>query len=106
MTSVLSRSLIAAMLALALFLGGCEKSKVTDENYAQLKMGMTLNQVQNILGSSGDDETPPAGMSISGGGIGTQTAAPEKIYTWKSKNIKIIVTVKDGKVVQLAKNPI
>ena len=31
------------------------------------------------------------------------TAAPENIYVFKSKDLKIIVTVKSGKVVQTSK---
>jgi hypothetical protein len=106
MTSVLSRCALAMVMAFALVLGGCEKTKVNEDTFSQIKAGMTLNQVENILGGSGEDETPPAGMSISGGGIGTQSAAPEKIYTWKSKTLKILVYVKDGKVVQAEKRPI
>jgi hypothetical protein len=40
---------LAALLAAALLLAGC--SKVTAENYAKLKVGMTSQEVSAILGS-------------------------------------------------------
>lgn len=97
---------LAALVLVAACASGCDKTKVTEENFAQIKTGMTLNQVENILGGSGTDEASAAGMSISGAGIGTQTASPEKIYTWKSKTLKILVYVKDGKIVQAEKRAI
>jgi hypothetical protein len=44
----LSRAALAAGLAALLGLAGC--SKVTQENYDQLKMGMEYAEVVNILG--------------------------------------------------------
>ncbi|HMN39411.1 MAG TPA: hypothetical protein PKE29_01100 [Phycisphaerales bacterium] len=91
--------------ALCLIAAGCEESKVTDANFAKITKGMTISQVQSILGS-GKDETSSAGYTISGGGVLGSQAAPEKVYTWKSKDLQIIVTMKDGKVVQMEKRPI
>ncbi len=95
--------LLALTLAAFLALAGCEKSKVTTENYDKITVGMTMSEVTGHLGSKYDDDTPPAGYGISGGGVGTATASPENIYVFKSKDMKIIVTVKAGKVVQKSK---
>ena len=95
--------LLALTLATFLALGGCEKSKVTTENYDKIQVGWTMAQVTDALGKTYDDDTPPAGYGISGGGVGSATASPENIYVFKSKDMKIIVTVKAGKVVQKSK---
>ncbi len=95
--------LLALTLAAFLALGGCEKSKVTVENFDKLKVGMSMPEVTALLGSKYDDDTPPAGYGISGGGVAGATAAPENIYVFKSKDMKIIVTVKAGKVVYKTK---
>jgi hypothetical protein len=95
--------LLALMLAVSLALAACEKSRITTENYDKIKVGMTMSEVTSHLGSKYDDDTPPAGYGISGGGVASSTAAPENIYVFKDKNMKIIVTVKAGKVVQKSK---
>lgn len=105
MTTPTHRVALTLVAALCLLASGCEKSKVTETNFARITKGMTISQVQNILGS-GTDETPSAGYNISGGGVMGSQAAPEKVYTWKSKDLQIIVTLKDGKVVQMEKRPI
>ena len=95
--------LLALTLAAFLALGGCEKSKLTTENFDKLKVGMSMPEVTALLGSKYDDDTPSAGYGISGGGVASSTAAPENIYVFKDKNMKIIVIVKAGKVVQKSK---
>jgi major membrane immunogen (membrane-anchored lipoprotein) len=95
-------TLILALVAM-LLLAGCEKSKITAENFEKVKVGMMLSEVTSYLGSKYEDETPSAGYSISGGGVAGATRAPENVYVFKSKDMKIIVTVKDGKVVQKSK---
>ena len=95
--------LLALTLAAFLALGGCEKSKLTTENFDKLKVGMSMPEVTALLGSKYDDDTPSAGYGISGGGVASSTAASENIYVFKDKNMKIIVTVKAGKVVQKSK---
>src|SRR3989442_51973 len=95
----LARSLpLVFVLALAAFLTACE-NKVTDANYNKITNGMMLSQVEGLLGGKGADETALAGYNISGAGVMGSTASPENIYTWKNKESKYIITVKDGKVV-------
>jgi len=104
MTRTLNRLALVAILALALAVMGCEKSRVTDENFGKVAVGMQLSQVESLMGK-GKDETPPAGYSTSGGPL-TATAAPENVYTWKNKETVYTVFVKDGKVVQKQKAPL
>lgn len=99
------RVVLTLAAALCLVAAGCQKTKVTEENFAKITKGMTITQVENILGS-GTDDTPSAGYNISGGGVMSSQASTEKIYTWKSKDLQIIVTMKDGKVVVAEKRPI
>lgn len=92
---------IACLVVAFASLGGCDK-KVTDANFDKITNGMSLAQVEKILGS-GTDDTPAAGFGVSGAGVASQTAAPEKIYVWKSPDLTITVIFKDGKVVQKSK---
>jgi hypothetical protein len=100
----LARVALACSLALCLVLAGC-KEKVSEENFNKIAKGMTISQVENILGA-GTDETASAGYNISGGGVMSSQASSEKIYVWKGKDLQIIVTLKDGKVIASEKRPI
>jgi hypothetical protein len=87
------------LLALLLPLAACEE-KVTAENYAQLKPGMTLAQAETVMGGPGEREEA-TGMSISGAGIASASSSnSQRTYVWKTKGAQISVTVdKNDKVV-------
>ncbi len=93
--------MLALVMSLAV-LAGCE-NKVTDKSYQQITTGMSQSQVEKILGGSGADDTSHAGVSISGAGVGSSAAAPEKTAVWKGKELTIQVIFKDGKVVSKSK---
>ncbi len=96
------RVAIASMaLASAVLFAGCE-SKVTAENYDKVQNGMSLSQVEGILGS-GSDDTASGGFGVSSGGVLDSKANPEKTYVWRENGVQIQVIFKDGKVVQKSK---
>lgn len=92
---------LAAMLIVPL--AGCE-SKVTAEAFDQLKVGMTMSEVEHLLGGSGTEDASPAGLEISGAGAGsTKGPSSDKTYVWKGDGVTIILVFADGKVVQKTK---
>lgn len=90
----------AAVLGAAVLLGACEQ-KVTLTNYDKIGNGMSLSQVQNILGS-GEDATA-SGTSISYGGVADSKTSNEKTMVFKGGSLTVTVIFKDGKVVQKSK---
>jgi hypothetical protein len=102
-------------VALCLLLSGCG-SKVTESNYDKIRNGMTLREVEDILGkgeerSGGDDKVGKTGSSKSsienGGGIPVDEIAREivrsgKTFVWKENfgSGKIIIQFLQGKVSQ------
>ena len=63
------RAALGVMASLALaFAAGCE-SNLTQENFAKIKKGMTVAEVQTILGSSGEVDEAGTGMTVSGAGV-------------------------------------
>jgi hypothetical protein len=92
---------VAMTMSLALLVA-CE-NKVTQAGYDQIQTGMSLSQVEKILGGAGKDDTSHAGISISGAGVGSAAGSPEKTYVWSGKTMTIQVIVKDGKVVSKSK---
>ncbi len=92
-----------AMLFAAVLLAcvvACD-SKVTAENYEKIETGMTMGQVQGILGKG--EVQNVSGMSISGGGVASRSGPSSQVtWTWRDRNIDISVTFDNGKVVSKA----
>lgn len=80
-------TLTAVMIA-AFFFTGC--SKVSRENYDKIKTGMTLAEVEAVLGKG----TEASGSSAS---IGDLTGSA-KVITWTRDGTSITVTLVNDKV--------
>lgn len=86
---------LAAAAIVACALVACE-SAVTMENYERIEKGMTLSEVETIMGGRGEDQTM-GGVGIGATGVEGQ-AATESVYVWSEGDAQIIVTFRDGKV--------
>ena len=89
--------LLAPAIALLTLLTACEP-KLTMENYDKVTDGMTLVQVERILGS-GTEEAPSGGVGIGTSGMLSGTGSQARNYVWKEENRQVVVTFQDGKVV-------
>ncbi|MCB9845265.1 MAG: hypothetical protein H6811_04680 [Phycisphaeraceae bacterium] len=92
------RRLAIAVLSVGLLVcPGCEDS-VSQGNYDQIQAGMSVSQVEDILG--GGTIQSSEGTSI--GASGLTDAAKEdpdvKTYLWESGNRQIIITFRKGEV--------
>jgi hypothetical protein len=100
----MSRSLkfarLAVVLALCLLVPAC-KSKVNKANFDKIKAGMTLEEVENLLGKGtkegGDGSNVAAqfGVDLSSAPV----AGAGETWTWESGGKSITVIVREGKVV-------
>lgn len=89
----MKRGLIAPLVVVALLLAGpvgCS-AKVTRDNYDRIADGMTVDEVEDVLGASGDRMS--AGIAV-----GDLELTGEK-YEWRSGDARIIVIFKDGRAV-------
>lgn len=91
-------------VSLAGSLAGCE-SRLTSENFAQLKAGMTIDEVSAILGPGEKQTEGQAGnvaagmmMGLPGAG-GKKPESNREFYTWKQNRIEIGITFDNGKLV-------
>jgi hypothetical protein len=75
---------------------GCEDGRITQENLQKIRTGMTLAEVEAILGP-GRDDTSGAGMGISGGGIATSSGPQDKVYVWQDGAARIVIIFVKGK---------
>lgn len=81
----------------------CCEAKVTTENYDKVTLGMSLSQVQNILGR-GKEDSSHAGTSISSPGIAQTSRSTDRIFVWEDDfGGKVILTFQDDKLVQKSK---
>ncbi len=98
-------SRIGLFLALCLLLlPGCGKNKVTKDNFEKITTGMTLAEVETILGGKGTKvEEGDVSNSTMGGGVvnlesGKPAGPPIQKYVWEKGTKKITVHISEGKV--------
>ena len=72
-------------------------------NYDAINIGMTLVQVEGIMGGAGEKQEV-SGTSISGAGLAGSSRSTQDIYVWKSGLNEISVTVVADKVVSKSKS--
>jgi hypothetical protein len=105
----LPRRTLPSRLALALcassfvLLSGCEE-KLNDANFNAINTGMTLSEVEKILGGKGEKQEI-TGVSISAAGVGgsARGSGDQYTYVWKDNNKEISVTTQGGKVISKGK---
>src|SRR5712692_567388 len=95
-------AMAAALAGLCLVLSGCGASKVSKENFQKIKEGMSLQEVEAVLGSGsklgGDGANVAAQFGVD---VGVSAPPPSTTdYEWESGAKSITVTFRDGKVVQ------
>jgi hypothetical protein len=99
----------AAVVALLALVAGCSgNKKLTRANYDKINAGMTLAEVEQLLGGPGEqqggDLATAEGSRVAGAvGIGdmqsmSQPRSKTKTYKWGSSSKWITVTFLDGKV--------
>ena len=88
------------VLALCLLIPAC-KSKVNKANFDKVKEGMTLEEVEKILGKGNKESGDGSGVAAQVGVAitSTPTSGGGDIYTWESNAHTITVGIKQGKVV-------
>lgn len=95
--------LVLAMAACALAMTSCGEDPVNETNFSQIKAGMSLHEVETIMGGAGEREETPTGMSISGAGIAGASSSKVERYIWRSGPAMISVEVRDSKVVSVGR---
>ena len=85
-----SRAMVAVFCVVCIgFCAGCSKGKITADNYSKIKQGMTLSEVQDILGSEGKQTGTtiefPDGLVLDAAGMGGV------VYTWDEDGKSISV---------------
>ncbi len=107
--NVIRRALIFTVCMLSLTGAGC-KNKITKDNFDKIENGMSLQEVERILGPGtpvgGDGSGVAAQVGVDvGGGLGGRPS-PLTEYTWESGGNSITVGIMRDKVVAKRKSGI
>jgi hypothetical protein len=108
----MSRSFPRVLIGLSIIclaITGCNRNKsLTRANYEKITTGMTLAEVEKLLGGPGDpggdlglaEGSTGAGAAGIGGDLSTmsQPRSKDKVYKWGNDTRWIKVTFQDGKV--------
>jgi len=86
-----------AVILVAVVLVGCEE-KLTVANYDRIEEGMTLGQVEAILGSGEEQTSAGVGIDASGLPSGTRGSGDRRTILWEEGGKQIIVTLQDDVV--------
>jgi hypothetical protein len=94
---MIARALRGAACATALLLLVACGGDISHENYDKIQTGMTMDQVEQILGP-GEDQSS-SGVEISSAGMaGKSREDRTKTYLWKDGSKQIIVEFEQNKV--------
>ena len=97
--------LAACLLALCVVVvGGCDDA-ITDENFDAITVGMSMGEVEGILGTGTREDSGGYG-STSGGVISSNdsSASKQQTYTWGESGRQIVVVFNNGKVQSKSKS--
>jgi hypothetical protein len=91
---------IAVLIALCLLLPACIKNKVTKSNFDAIKNGMTLDEVEKLLGKGTREGGDGSNVAAQFGVHVESTPSSGTTYTWERGGNSITVYFnKEGKVV-------
>jgi hypothetical protein len=88
---------LALLVLVMVAAGGCGDARVSQANYEKIQNGMSLQQIQDILGpgakeSQGDGSNVAGQFGVDVQGYGGQSRGPSgDVYTWESGARKITV---------------
>jgi hypothetical protein len=93
----------SVVLAAAALLGGCDE-KLTDENYERISNGMSISEVEGIIGSGTREDSGGYGMTSAGIPTGGDSgSSKQQTYTWEEDGKQVVIVFNDGKMMSKSK---
>jgi hypothetical protein len=87
----------SVLISLSLFLVSCS-GKLNKDNYEKISNGMSVSQVESILGKGESQASSNVDLGEYGGNISSE------VMTWQSGTKVISITFSNGKVMAKAQN--
>lgn len=101
--SMLRRVAMIPMMALVLVLAACDAA-ISQSTYDQITTGMTLSEVESILGGKGEEQASEGTSIGAGGTVGSTVASKTKTYVWRAAGRKEISVTFDADMKVKSKN--
>ncbi|MFM1894656.1 MAG: hypothetical protein RIQ90_1822 [Bacteroidota bacterium] len=87
----------SAIISLSIFLLSCS-GKLNKDNYDKISNGMSVSQVESILGKGESQASSSVDLGVYGGNVSSE------VMTWQSGTKVISITFSNGKVMAKAQN--
>lgn len=87
----------SAIISLSIFLVSCS-GKLNKDNYDKISNGMSVSQVESILGKGESQASSSVDLGEYGGNVSSE------VMTWQSGTKVISITFSNGKVMAKAQN--
>lgn len=87
----------SAIISLSIFIVSCS-GKLNKDNYDKISNGMSVSQVESILGKGESQASSSVDLGEYGGNISSE------VMTWQSGTKVISITFSNGKVMAKAQN--
>ena len=95
----MKKTLFTGFFALSIFLVSCSGSgKLNKDNYDKISNGMSVSQVESILGKGESQASSSVDLGEYGGNVSSE------VMTWQSGTKVISITFSNGKVMAKAQN--
>jgi hypothetical protein len=93
----MKNTIYSLAIALSLFLFSCS-GKLNKDNYDKISNGMSVSQVESILGKGESQASSSVDLGEYGGNVSSE------VMTWQSGTKVISITFSNGKVMAKAQN--
>jgi hypothetical protein len=107
-SEVLRLGRTALVLTLCLCAGACGKNRVSKANYEKVEKGMSLGEVEAILGKGERETGDGSNIAAGAGGVdvnmGEARSSPGTTYLWENKGKKITIVFINDKVFSKAES--
>ena len=87
----------SAIISLSIFIVSCS-GKLNKDNYDKISNGMSVSQVESILGNGQSQASSSVDLGEYGGNVSSE------VMTWQSGTKVISITFSNGKVMAKAQN--
>lgn len=93
----------SVVLGATVLLGGCGE-KLTEENYDRISNGMSLSEVEGIIGGGTREDSGGYGMTSAGIPTGNDSgSSKQQTYTWEEDGKRVVIVFNNGKVMSKSK---
>lgn len=101
--TTMRRAAMFPLMMMLLVLAACDAA-ISQSTYDQITVGMTLGEVESILGGKGEEQATQGASIGSGGAVGSTVASTTRTFVWRAAGHKEISVTFDADLKVKTKN--